>query len=143
MKKSVSNLFCVVILAALIAGCKKDSCRPDFLQGSWELRKLYGGLVTTTYPPGNGNIINFSGNHYIITANGQIVISGEYRIVTDFSVRESTCLDIPAGLYAKRIIFDNNIDAPKTFLERFGNKLTLLSGCEVADGGNYRDYEKQ
>ena len=80
---------------------------------------------------------------YEIRENGQVVKSGEFEIVADATVVESTCLNIAAGTFIQRIDLKNASYPQKIFLELSGNKLTLLSGCFALDGGSRREYKTQ
>jgi len=142
--KRLSLLFFAVILL-INTNCKKennnDNNSSEGLEGVWELRGARSMLIST-YPPGNGHIISFTGNKYEITENGQITRSGEFQVIEDLTASESTCLNIPAGKYTSRIIYDNNMTAAKTFFEISENKLTLVSGCFAVDAGSSLEYER-
>lgn len=46
-----------------IASCKKEKDKIDLdVTGSWELESASGMLGTTTYPPGNGNLLLLESN---------------------------------------------------------------------------------
>ena len=144
MKRSVTLLFCLLLILAFTISCQKETVKAkEGIQGVWELRKISGSWVTQTYQPGSGNDISFTETHYEIRENGQSVESGEYEIVTDPSVGESTCLNIEAATYTQRINFRNARYPQKVFFELSGNQLTLLSGCFALDGGSRREYERQ
>jgi len=141
MKWSVTLLVC---LLTITISCKKEAINTEKgIEGVWDLRKTSGSWTTLTYPPGTGNDISFTGTHYEIRENGQVTESGEYEIVADSTVVETTCLNIEAGTYTQRISFRNARYPQKIFFELSGNKLTLLSGCFALDGGSRREYERQ
>ena len=144
MKRFPLLFFLVIIL--INTSCKKenkdDNNIQEGLEGVWELR-IAGSMLISTYPPGNAHIISFTGNKYEITDNGQIARSGEFQVIEDLTASESTCLNIPAGKYTSRIIYDNNMTATKTFFEIAENKLTLVSGCFAVDAGSSLEYERQ
>src|SRR6186713_379047 len=144
MKRSVTLLLCVLFMLTFTISCKKETVKTkEGIEGVWELRKISGSWATQTYQPGSGNDISFTGIHYEIKENGQLVESGEFEIIADATAGESTCLDIEAGKYTQRIDFKNARYPQKVFLELSGNKLTLLSGCFALDGGSRREYESQ
>ena len=144
MKRSVTLLLCVLFMLTFTISCKKETVKTkEGIEGVWELRKISGSWATQTYQPGSGNDISFTGIHYEIKENGQLVESGEFEIIADATAGESTCLDIEAGKYTQRIDFKNARYPQKVFLELSGNKLTLLSGCFALDGGSRREYERQ
>lgn len=109
--------------------------------GSWELNEERIGMVPTiNYPSGNGNILKFTDSEFQIFANGQLVKSGQFKIIGDNSVTTEVCLVIPTDQYRNRIIYDNNYFDTKIFLQVSENKLTFLSGCFAYDAGNYKEY---
>ena len=143
--KKLSLLFFTVILL-VNTGCKKENKNDDEssagLEGVWELRSSRSMLIST-YPPGNGHLISFIGNKYEIRDNGQLTRSGEFRVIEDLTVVESTCLNIPDGKYTNRIVYDNNMNATRTFYDLSDNKLTIISGCFAVDAGSSLEYERQ
>ena len=133
--KSVLPLFFLFIV---FGGCNKKGpggCDPisQSTEGLWELRKV-SSMMVSEYPPGNGRTIKFTGNKYEMKENGQTTQSGEFSIITDATASESTCLNIVAGQYTSRIIYDNNINK-KVFLQLTGDTLTFISGCFAVDAG--------
>jgi len=135
-------LFCLLILLFSNSCKKENNSSAAGLEGVWELRSV-SAMLSSTYPPGNGHIISFSGNKYEIRDNGQVTRSGEFEIVKDMTAGASTCLSIQAGKYTSRIIYDNNINTGRTFFELSGNKLTIISGCFAIDAGSSAEYERQ
>ncbi|MEI9908923.1 MAG: hypothetical protein WDO71_04200 [Bacteroidota bacterium] len=141
--KKIVVFFCFGILLLFIISCKKETRVVSIsIEGSWELRQT-NGMLSITYPPGNGHIIKFNSGNYERSLNGQITQSGRYRIVQDTTVSSATCLVIPAGQYTHRIIYDNNMASEKVFIEFSANKLTFLSGCFAYDAGSFADYARQ
>ena len=132
-------------LMSISLSCKKGSTENStLLVGNWEIRQFQGGMSpSVTYSAGNGTILRFTSSTYESITNGQFVKSGKYKIETDFSVETEVCLIIPAGQFTKRIVFDGDYNAQKTFIEVSGNNLTFLSGCFALDGGSQKKYEKQ
>ena len=144
MKRSVTLLLCLLFIFTFTISCKKETEKTkEGIEGVWELRKISGSWATQTYQPGSGNDISFTGSHYEIKENGQLVESGEFEIIAHATAGESTCLDIEADKYTQRIDFKNARYPQKVFLELSGNKLTLLSGNFAVDGGSRREYERQ
>src|SRR4030095_2245362 len=144
MKRFPLLFFLIIILVN--TSCKKENNNDDNssegLEGVWELRSARS-MLTSTFPPGNGHIISFTGNKYEIIDNGQITRSGGFQVIEDLTASESTCLNIPSGKYITRIIYDNNMITTKTFFEVSDNKLTLVSGCFAVDAGSSLEYERQ
>lgn len=124
-------------------GCRRSAgCMTTALESRWELRKV-SGMSTVTYPPGNGNILQFTGSRYQIYQNGALVKSGAYLVIKDTTVNTSTCLIFAPGRFANRIIYDSNYNITRTFEETCNNQLTIVSGCFAYDGGSFSFYEKQ
>jgi hypothetical protein len=141
--KNIVSRFCVPVLVILIVSCEKGNNISDaVLEGSWELRSS-SSMISSTYPPGNGRIISFTGNKYEMKENGQVIRRGEFKVEEDLTAGESTCLNIAAGKYTSRIIYDNNVNTTKTFFELSENKLTIISGCFAVDAGVSLEYERQ
>ena len=144
MKRSITLLLCLLSMLAFTISCKKETIKAkEGIQGVWELRKTSGSWLIQTYQTGSGNDISFTGTVYQIRENGQVVESGEFEIVADPTVVESTCLNIEAGKYTQLINFKNARYPQKVFFELSGNDLTLLSGCVAVDAGSRREYERQ
>ena len=150
MSRSVGfKLF--VVIALLIAGaCNKDQAKKSrndqsSIRGTWELRKTSGGMMPgeQVYAPGNGNMLKFDGGHYERYVNGSLTKAGEYEIVSDKTVGQSVCLEMPVGQFTNRIIYDSNTTSEKVFIQIVNNKLTFISGCYALDGGHSSEYEWQ
>jgi hypothetical protein len=132
----------LVSLAAVLFftnSCKKVSA--SSIEGVWELRQVKN-MFLTNYPPGNGKKIKFEGGRYEISDNGQVTQSGVFFIVPDGTVAESTCSQIPAGKYIRRIVYNNNTTGGKIFVEITGNSLSFISGCIVLDARTETEYAK-
>jgi len=146
MKNMVPCFF--LFLVFVLAGCNKIGHGGCFepnsksMEGLWELRKANSMLVSD-YPPGNGRTIRFTGNSYEKRENGQVIQSGEFSIVNDASASESTCMNIAPGQFANRIIYDNNMNAQKVFVQLTGDQLIFMSGCFALDGGVALTYVRQ
>lgn len=132
-------LLCVTGIFFLLPACKKDASIAG-IQGSWELRES-SSMSLVNYPPGNGHILRFSGNEYTILINGTVTQQGSFKIVNDGSASQSTCLQIEKGLFAKRMIYDND-NGQKNFFQLSANSLMFISGCFAVDGGVKTTYEK-
>ncbi len=138
MKNIVPVLF--LFMVVVFTGCNKkghgDYCEPNSkgIEGLWELRKTSSMLVSD-YPPGNGRTIKFTGNKFEKRENGQVIQSGEFAIINDATAGESTCMNIAAGQFTSRIIYDNNINGQKVFIELTGDQLVFMSGCFAVDAG--------
>jgi hypothetical protein len=144
--KRIFPLFVLFIMFGF-AGCKRDhdgffEKNSKAIEGLWELRKT-SSMLTTDYPPVNGRTIKFTGNKYEMRENGQVTRSGEFFITNETTAGQPTCLNIAAGQYATRIIYDNNINAQKVFFQLTGDKLTFISGCFAIDTGVALDYVRQ
>lgn len=133
-----------------IQSCQKDNTADGTdiagaIIGTWELRQTSGGLGTQVndYPPGNGNMIKFTNTRYENYENGVLVKSGTYTVIDDASVNESVCLEFAEGQFTHRIIYDNNYNDTRVFVEIVQNKLNFISGCYSLDAGYSSIYEKQ
>jgi hypothetical protein len=94
------------------------------------------------YPPGNGTILKFSDSLYERYENGNLIKSGQYKLIMDTSVEAEVGLVIPPGQFTNRIVYDNDSASDKTFIEVSNNKLTFLSGFFPSDGGSDVSYER-
>ncbi|HRH59226.1 MAG TPA: hypothetical protein PL045_01585 [Chitinophagaceae bacterium] len=133
-----------VFCSSIITACSKDSARETdaAITGTWELRQVSDSIQPIDYPAGNGNLLKFTNTVYEIYINGLLTKSGEYKIISDNTVRESVCLEIADGQYTERIIYDNDTSAVKQFIEISGNTLSFIAGCYANDGGHSEKYEK-
>ena len=146
----MKNIFpCFLLFIVFVsAGCNRGGHGGCFepnsktMEGLWELRKANSMLVSD-YPPGNGRTIRFTGNKYEKRENGQVVQSGEFTIVNDATASESTCMNIASGQFTNRIIYDNNTNGQKVFLQLTGDQLIFMSGCFALDGGVALTYVRQ
>jgi hypothetical protein len=111
------------------------------MEGRWELRQA-SGMITIDYPAGNGHLLIFTTAGYQKYDSGQLVKSGSYVMVDDNTAEANTCLVLPAGQYTKRIIYDNNSNAQKIFLQLEENKLSFISGCYAYDAGHTLVYKR-
>src|SRR5687767_6233588 len=120
---------CLVAIVVLSGSCKKDAGKidtgnTDLIVGTWELRQAQNGMIPTIdYPSGNGNIFKFSDSGYEKYTNGNLIKSGKYGLIIDSSVETEVGLVIPHGQFTRRIIFDGDLTARKTFIEVSNNKM--------------------
>ena len=81
--KHLFKLTLSLLLIVSISSCKKE-VNQSALDGSWELRETNGGYriagSESTYPPGNGTIIKFSGSTYEKYTAGKLVDNGTITI---------------------------------------------------------------
>jgi hypothetical protein len=114
------------------------------LLGTWELRQAQGGMTPSlSYAPGNGNRLVFSDARYAVYKNGSLAKRGQYILIADSSVEAAVGLVVPVGQFFRRILYDQDSTAPKTFLEVSGNRLRLLSGYFPLDSGSDEVYERE
>ena len=134
-------------LISLFSACGKNKGANNdegSIIGGWELRQVSAGMaVARDLPPGNGNILKFTGSNYESYTDGQLVKSGTYALISDTTVQESVCLVLPATEFRTRIVYDGDYQATKEFIQITGNKLSIISGCFAVDAGHRRDYERQ
>src|SRR5688572_7976117 len=126
MTRALFSIF-LVSLTLIQLACRKHNINNNNLPlisiiGSWELNKEQLGMLPVNYPPGNGNILKFTDSELQIFANGQLLKSGQYKIIGDNSVTTEVCLVIPTDQYRNRIIYDNNYFDTKIFLQVSENK---------------------
>ncbi|MEO5681112.1 MAG: hypothetical protein ABIQ88_00660 [Chitinophagaceae bacterium] len=141
--KYLFSTVCLALVIVISGGCKKNAVNADFLTGVWELRQAQNGMIPSVdYAPGSGNIFTFSASRYQESNNGNLIKSGDYRLVKDGSVEAAVGLVLPPGQFTTRIIFDNDMAASKTFIEVTNTRLTMLSGYFPLDGGSNKVYEK-
>lgn len=149
MKSIITLTICLSMVLIFIGGCKKDGSgsNPHYealIRGTWELRKTSGSQVIgeQLYPPGNGNILKFIDSRFERYVNGALTQSGQFEIVRNITVNQSVCLEIPTGQFTNQIIYDNNSNGDKVFVQISNNKLTFISGCYSLDAGYRSEYEK-
>jgi hypothetical protein len=127
----------------LCGGCRKNTDKNTAsFTGTWELREK-SGMFSTTYPPGNGTLLKFSTSTYEIYTNNQLTQSGTYILLPDNTVKVSVCLEFAEGEFTNRIVYDQQQNIAKTFINIVNNRLTFMSGCYAYDAGHSEVYEKQ
>ena len=148
MKQIITTLFLCVLLTS-VCSCNKDKkLKKSFISGSivgtWELAAAQAGMIpTVTYPPGNGNLLKFTDESYQVLKNGQLAKSGNYTIAGDTTVEANVCLVVEKGSFKNRIIYDNDYNANKVFVEVKNDTLSIISGCFALDGGSLYKYIKK
>lgn len=118
MKTSLIILF----FALFFCSCTKEKF-PKQILGRWELREGYTiGINGGVYPPGNGNILEFTLHTYKQYYDGQFYVGGSYTIEKDTLM--------PSGDILDRLIMENYHGRP--FIQQIEkNKMTLrLPGTE-------------
>ena len=145
MKFFVTTI-CGAAFFLFFGSCNKDGAAKSSsssIIGTWELRHAQNGMTPNIDDPkGNGNILVFSGSAYEKYTNGTLVKTGTYTLVRDDSAEASVGLLITPGQFTNRIIFDNDLSSPKTFIEVSDNSLISLSGFFPLDGGSRLAYER-
>jgi hypothetical protein len=142
MKNYSSPVFLIFALITVFASCRKNTDKNTVsLTGTWELREK-SGMFLTTYPPGNGTLLKFSASTYEMYTNNQLTQSGTYMLLPDNTVKTSVCLEFPEGQFTNRIVYDQQQNTPKKFIDIVNNRLTLISGCYAFDAGHSEVYEK-
>ncbi|WP_207513403.1 hypothetical protein [Longitalea luteola] len=143
--KKVFYILVIFVMSAFVA-CKKDKTDNGLAQdliGSWELAATSASITpTVSHPPGQGNFLSFNDNKYFIYENHELVKEGSYTVVIDTTHSENVCLTSPGGEFARRIIFDNDGSANKTFFNVAAHKLVLRSGCFAVDAGVEKVYNR-
>lgn len=122
-----------LIIAVFSLSCKKDSSSAKLI-GEWELRSSINGMTgaQTEYPMDNGMALKFSERAYERYLSGKLINSGSYRTIMDSSI-------ITNGL-AERIIYDEELDTPKSFVKVEANRMTIwIDGYDAPSLG----YEKK
>jgi hypothetical protein len=143
--KCLLFLFCAVL--ATVFACNRkvntETAEAAALVGTWELREEQSGMIPTRqHPEGNGDRYRFTATTYERYRNGALEKSGEYRVEMDSTVQKEVGLQLPPGEFTQRIIFEDEPSAPKTFFQRNGDKLILVSGYFPTDGGSRHTYQK-
>lgn len=135
----------MLYLITCFIGCKKEKAQDlNSVKGNRELYQVSGGMTPlSAYTSGNGNIIKFTDSTYFIYRDRQVVKSGKYRIVEDFTVQQRVCLAIPEGQFTKRIIYDSISYYFNPFMNIADGKLTLIVGCFATDAGSLTGYKRK
>lgn len=129
LRSTVMKPILLLLLFLLFYSCKKELTIEDKLSGKWELCGSSGWTGSNYYPPGNGNIKEFTRTTYTKYINGQVDETGTYTIIKD------TIWGQPAD----RIIYNGVDGNPKLFISIEGNSISFYS--YIIDGGGSR-YER-
>jgi len=139
-----------VLLAAAVFGlnsCQKNkeerAVDTTQLTGTWELRQVQAGMIpATNLAAGNGNLLTFTETTYERFANGSLQKSGTYQLLHDTTATATVGLQLPAGQFNIRLVFDNDGSTQKTFIDLREGRLQVVSGYFPTDGGSWQVYEK-
>jgi hypothetical protein len=143
--KLFSTLICTSVVTIFLLSCNKDGkdkLTPSDLAGEWELEQTSSDVPTKTFPPGSGNLVKFTKTNYQFYTNGSLVKSGQYILVSDTTVAQNTCQEIEPGKFTRRIVYDNNYDSQKAFIDIIDGKLNFTGGCFSTDGGFLSIYRR-
>ena len=145
MRVTVCHTLWLFILPLFSWHCKKSGDQSAVsITGYWELRETSVAMHPgeQLYAPGNGHILHFTGDRYVIYQSGLALKSGQYVTVRDSTVEASVCLVFPKGQFTSRIIYDSDYTAIKTFYDIENNTLTFYSGCYAYDAGQREVYAR-
>lgn len=146
MKKILTFLSAAAFLLCVSSCEKGDGPTPSVdstLNGTWELRSRSSAMLAQVdVPPGSGNTIRFSGTRYAVYENHQLKKKGTYTIEYDGTVSESVCLVMQPDFFNRRIVYDGDRNAAKTFIDLRNGRLAFISGCYAYDAGHASDYVK-
>ncbi|MCX2584357.1 hypothetical protein [Pedobacter sp. MR22-3] len=72
----------------LFSACKKDNSKIESLSGRWELISTTEGLTgkTTTFAPGQGNILEFNGDTFTEIRSNKVIREGKYSTTRKESI---------------------------------------------------------
>ena len=136
--KHLPVVICTAFIAIFLISCKKDGrnkLTPYDLKGEWELEQASGDMPTKNFAPGSGNLAKFTNTSFEFYKDGSLVKSGKYTIVTDKTVVQNVCQTIEPGKFTSRIVYDNDYNSQKVFIDIIDGKLNVISGCFATDGG--------
>ena len=83
----MKKILTILILLITIAACKKDNKvkRSASIFGTWELRNSTDpfGRINQTFPPGNGNILQFNSDSTFSQRYSQsnVIVAGTFQVV--------------------------------------------------------------
>lgn len=123
--------FKIIVLSLLLFicnACKKDDKQKAQIDGTWELKSSTNGLTgkAETYSIDNGNLIIFSEANYQIFSDHKMIRSGTFKIVEETSLIHNQ--------KGKRLIYDNEPDQIRTFLNIKGDELEIY--IDAFDGSS-------
>lgn len=143
MQKNYHLFFWCLVLAAVVACTRKVNTETNALVGTWELREDQSGMIPTRqHAEGNGDRYRFTATTYERYRNGALEKSGTYRVEMDSTVQKEVGLALPPGEFTRRLVFEDDPAAPKTFFQLNGDTLVFLSGYFPTDGGSRFTYRK-
>jgi hypothetical protein len=128
MKNLILSL---LVITALLAGCKKDKASPQSIVGKWELRDMLGAQVanvTPNYQAGNGNIIEFTATEMQRIESGKVTAKKNYVIIDESAEFDGTS-------YNKALVYDN--EKLKWYFKLTGDKLMISIGSMAHDGATW------
>src|SRR5690606_36445597 len=79
----MKSLMLVLLTFIVLNACKKESVdKSSLIQGEWELVRSFGGgmLAESTYPPGNGNILQIGSENFTWHVPGRPTKAGTYAL---------------------------------------------------------------
>ena len=129
--------FTTLILSIFFAlGCTDESASGK-LEGTWEVRSVYGGLLPgNTYRPGEGPVVTFTGFEYLRHLDDSLIAQGTY------STRVDTFFDGKRKM--PRLILDgDDSEQNKTFFEVSESSLRIYSGAPVELDGTVSILERR
>lgn len=134
----MKNPFLLFIISLMIffAGCDKEERLESNLQGTWELRHVFGGQiagVSPDYLPGNGNIIKFDGAKYERWYDGKMVSSGTFMIIESKT-------EIDGTKYSYKLDFDDKMMLDVHF--KISDKKLMMSNGSQSHDGTTLTYQK-
>ncbi|NTS39741.1 hypothetical protein HRG84_02385 [Flavisolibacter sp. BT320] len=133
----------LVVLAACNRKVATESNAAPLLTGTWELREDQRGMMPTRqHEPGSGTRYQFTQTDYEYFVEGALDKKGTYKVEADPTVEKEVGLQLPAGQFTHRIVFDDDTTATKTFFRVAGDTLVFLSGFFPVDGGSRFTYLK-
>lgn len=134
----MKQLFILLIAAAGLTQCSKSdqSKSSQTLEGSWELRQIWGGLVMAgqplNYPPGNGNRLVFNNGNYQIYIQQVLAQSGTYTLIPETSFVDNRVLNrLQLSQDTTQLIYT----------ELLNNQLVLYKGTIIALDGIEEYYD--
>ena len=140
--KNILYIALISMFAAISQGCKKSADLPSTLAGTWELRQVSGNF-TINYPAGNKHILKFTETGYERYDKDTLTKKGVYNIIPDSTVEQNVCLVGLTNTYKTRIVYDNQYNGPKVFINITPKELNAISGCFASDGGSKTSYQRQ
>lgn len=122
--KITKTLFLVIsILAIFLAGCSKNSVKPNQEQEVLNLESEFGGYLATSESPAFGNVELLSEQQSDIAYDDQILLNPEVSEIT---------ADANAGVYHLRVVWGQlRFDSTVENNTAWNGSLTISRGAEV------------